>query len=85
MRTLVTDGIALVHQMQERGELRRDLQPRFMFAAFLSLLRHWFVARSDFALVGQAEDPADADRRYLECIIEIFSDGVLPHPQTADR
>jgi TetR/AcrR family transcriptional regulator len=78
MRTLVTDGIGMVRQMQERGELRKDLQPRFMFAAFLSLLRHWFVARQDFTLVNEAEDPSEADRNYLETIIQVFSDGVIP-------
>ncbi len=80
MRTLVEDGIRLVRDLQQRGQLRGDLAPRFMFAAFLSLLRHWFVARRDFALVEGGESTAAADQRYLETIIAIFSDGVLARP-----
>ena len=81
MSSLVSNGITLVKEMQERGELRADLQPRFMFAAFLSLLRHWFVARRDFALVDSVEDSNEADQRYLETIIAIFTDGVVPKQQ----
>lgn len=78
MRTLVQGGIKHVHEMQERGEIRADLEPRFMFAAFLSLLRHWFVARRDFRLLEGEENDAEVDEKYLEAIIGIFLDGVMP-------
>ncbi|MFC1609779.1 TetR/AcrR family transcriptional regulator [Myxococcota bacterium] len=78
MSTLVHTGMEYSRAAQERGEVRGDLEPRFMFAAFLSLLRHWFVARRDFRLVEGEENQNEADERYLNTIIEIFLHGVLP-------
>ncbi len=78
MRSLVEGGIHHVRELQARGELRSDLEPRFMFAAFLSLLRHWFVARRDFRLVDGDEDDAEVDRKYLDTIVSVFLDGVVP-------
>jgi TetR/AcrR family transcriptional regulator len=76
--SLVRAGIEKVQELQDRGELRADLEPRFMFAAFLSLLRHWFVARGDFPLAEAGENEADIDQKYLDTITAVFLDGVLP-------
>jgi TetR/AcrR family transcriptional regulator len=78
MRTLVQGGIKHVHDLQARGEIRADIEPRFLFAAFLSLLRHWFVARRDFRLVEGVVDDAVVDAKYLDAIVSVFLDGVMP-------
>lgn len=71
-------GIERIRMMQKQGEMRDDLDARYLFAAYLGLLRHWFVARRDFKIDGYDERPEDLDDGYLEAIITIFLDGTLP-------
>ncbi|OGQ85664.1 MAG: hypothetical protein A2289_05780 [Deltaproteobacteria bacterium RIFOXYA12_FULL_58_15] len=77
MRGLVDRGIEATRELQKNGDIRQDLEARFIFAAFLGLLRHWFVARQDFRLSEEGEEQRETDERYLANTISIFLDGVM--------
>ena len=71
---------------QRNGELRDDVRPAHIMAAFLALCTHWFQARREWdegdgegANAGAADaDTADADQAYIDDVIKIFFEGVKP-------
>lgn len=76
---LVRLGIERLKTEQEQGRVRRDLDPRNIVAAFVSLCMYWFMARESYRLADLADLDADsADKSYLEDMLKIFLEGVIP-------
>ena len=80
---LIERGIAMMHQAQAEGQVRADVDARFILFVFLGMCQHWFQDKghfiNDFGIEGL---PADVDEAYLDAIIKIFFEGILPRPDT---
>jgi len=69
---LLQQGVAHIRRFQKRGDIRLDVDAALVYASFVGLMRHWFVARRDY---GLGEDEASAER-YLETVIMLFLEGI---------
>lgn len=74
---LLDEGVKRVRELQARGEFRLDIEPRFVFAMFASLVRHWFALREIYPLAKIGETQAELDDKYLNSVIEVFLDGMM--------
>jgi len=61
---------------QEIGLLRADVEPRMMITMVLGVVQSWFRSRAMCQVIN--ETTADLDERYLQTILKIFFEGVLP-------
>ena len=78
-RELVQMGIEKIRDTQNLGQLRSDIDPRFILFAFIGLCQHWFQDKGHFLASFGAEGlDDDLDNAYLGAMIEIFFNGVLP-------
>lgn len=78
-RELVQMGIEKIRDTQNLGQLRSDIDPRFILFAFIGLCQHWFQDKGHFLESFGAEGlEEDLDNAYLSAMIEIFFNGVLP-------
>lgn len=71
---LVRLGAARVHQLQERGQLRPDVNPAHVVTMFVNACTQWFTARAHHAQwpgVG-------SDAEYLDDFLKIFFEGLTP-------
>jgi len=66
-------GVARIREAQERGMLRRDIDPCHVLLGFAGLVQAWFF---DPRLVQMFDVAPDA---YLESAWKIFASGVVPH------
>lgn len=68
-------------EYQEAGALRSDVRPAFILISFLSLVQGWFRAHGapDMMLMG-LEPSEDLNREYLDAVLKLFFEGVLPRP-----
>ncbi len=78
-RELIEMGVAKIRETQVLGQLRSDIDPRFILFTFIGLCQHWFQDKEHFmesfgiqGLVG------DLDEAYLSSAIKIFFEGILP-------
>ncbi len=80
-RRLIEHGIKMMHQAQDEGQVRADIDARFILFVFIGLCQHWFQDKghfiNDFGIDGL---PDDLDAAYREAIIKILFEGVLPRP-----
>ncbi len=78
-RGLIEHGIRMMHQAQAEGQVRSDIDARFILFVFIGLCQHWFQDKghfiTDFGIEGL---PDDLDDAYREAIVKIFFEGVLP-------
>ena len=78
-RELIQTGIQKIRDTQAMGQLRKDVDPRFILFAFIGLCQHWFQDKGhfeeSFGTEGLENNPDDA---YLDAILKIFFEGVLP-------
>ena len=78
-RELIDAGVAQIRAGQEAGYLRADLDPRFILFTFLGLAQHWIQDREHFVHdFGTEGLSGDLDEAYLDDMIKIFMEGVLP-------
>ncbi len=79
-RELIEEGTKMLRQGQESGQLRKDLDPRMILFVFLGLGQHWFRARDNFFRPNFEEKMtnSDLDEQYLENMLKMFFEGVLP-------
>ena len=76
---LVEAGVAQIRAGQQAGYLRADVDPRFILFVFLGLVQHWVQDKEHFIHdFGTEGLPADIDEAYLEDMLKIFMEGVLP-------
>jgi TetR/AcrR family transcriptional regulator len=77
-RELVRQGVEKVRDAQAAGQLRSDIDPRFIVFTFLGLCQHWFQDKDHFRLKFGTEGlPDDLDEAYLGAMIKIFFEGIL--------
>jgi TetR/AcrR family transcriptional regulator len=82
-RELVAKGVEKIRQSQAEGQLRADIDPRFILFVFIGLCQHWFQDKGHFINdFGTEGLPADLDEAYLASIIKIFFEGLLPRETT---
>jgi TetR/AcrR family transcriptional regulator len=78
-RELVRLGVEKVREIQAAGQLRSDIDPRFIVFIFLGLCQHWFQGKDHFREKFGTEGLSDdLDEAYLSDMIEIFFKGILP-------
>jgi TetR/AcrR family transcriptional regulator len=78
-KELVAAGAEKVRQAQEAGELRADIDPRFIIFTMVGLAQHWFQDREHvLSHLGSGLPPKAVDEFYLDNVVKIFFEGVLP-------
>jgi TetR/AcrR family transcriptional regulator len=77
---LARQGLNGIHQAQEAGVLRNDINPLFILMIFLGLAEWWFEAKHQFLPPTGLQGPAgeQVDEAFLSSLLEIFFHGVLP-------
>lgn len=72
-------GIARVEEAQAAGELRADIAPIAIVKGFLGLCLSWFQThKMTMRLFDDDVDPEDIDAQYLDGVLRLFFEGVLP-------
>ena len=72
-------GMERIHEAQEAGELRSDVEPLSMIKAFLAMSLHWFQTKPLLCqMLGPDADTEAVEETYLDDIVKIFLDGVRP-------
>lgn len=72
---LTRSMVKRIELAQQRGLIRRDLDPVNLSAMLLSLIVYWLENRSHF---GEVAEGTVSDRAYLEQAIALFERGVAP-------
>jgi TetR/AcrR family transcriptional regulator len=76
---LVDQGAEKIRIAQEAGELREDLDPRFILFTMIGIVQHWFQDREHILQhLPPGIDEQQIDEAYLADVIKIFFEGVLP-------
>lgn len=76
---LTAMGLARIAEAQRIGNLRDDVDPRYLMISFFCLVCNWFTAKHEYLKwVGLGPEHSTADDEYLENMIKIFFEGVLP-------
>ncbi len=73
-------GIERIRQGQEAGELRDDVDPRSILFTFLGMVQSWFQSCEFLKRFydGEGKKPEEVDEAYLQDLLKIFMEGVLP-------
>ncbi len=78
-RELIAQGVEKIRATQALGQLRKDIDPRFIVFVFIGLCQHWFQDKGHFMeSFGTQGLGEDLDEAYLGTIIKIFFEGILP-------
>jgi TetR/AcrR family transcriptional regulator len=78
-RELIAQGVEKIRAAQALGQLRKDIDPRFIVFVFIGLCQHWFQDKGYFMeSFGTEGLGADLDEAYLGTIIKILFEGILP-------
>jgi TetR/AcrR family transcriptional regulator len=78
-RELIRQGIEKISAGQALGQLRADIDPRFIVFVFIGLCQHWFQDKGHFMESFGTEGLGDnLDDAYLGAITKIFFEGILP-------
>lgn len=76
---LIEAGLAQIRAGQKEGHLRADIDARFILFVFLGLAQHWIQDKEHFIHdFGTEGFTGDLDEAYLEDMLKIFMEGVLP-------
>jgi TetR/AcrR family transcriptional regulator len=76
---LLHRGVERLRRAQAQGSFRRDVDPWHIMFMFMALSTYWFQARHAHGHESYAAaDPAVADAAYLEDVIKVLLEGVLP-------
>ncbi|MBU0991089.1 MAG: TetR/AcrR family transcriptional regulator [Proteobacteria bacterium] len=80
-RELVEKGIERIKSGQKMGQIRSDIDPKFILFTFIGMCQHWFQDKEHFILDfcgGEKNIPEDLDELYLDAIQKIFFEGISP-------
>ena len=78
-RELTLLGIEKIREGQKEGHLRSDVDPRYILISFFCLVTHWFQAKHEYLKwLGMDPKSAKADEDYLQTLLKVFFEGVLP-------
>ncbi len=72
---LVTVGVERVREEQQAGRIRRDLDPRSLIVAMISLCTYWFTAKKTG--LAHLVPTGDSDEQHLDAIVKVLLEGVL--------
>ncbi len=86
---LARQSISGIHQAQQDGILRQDINPLFIFMTFIGLVESWFEAKHQFLwfeaehqspphLAPAGPETGQVDEAYLSSVLKIFFEGLLP-------
>ena len=75
-RELALRGVAQLHAMQERGEMRGDIHPASALVALFNLVEHWFQAQT--SLERRLGDALPSDAAFLEDLVRVLIRGIQP-------
>jgi TetR/AcrR family transcriptional regulator len=76
---LVSLGIKKLLEGQRIGHMRRDINPRYAVIAFLNLIVQWFIGKREYLeWLDMDPDMPEADEEYLQTILKIFFEGIIP-------
>ena len=76
---LITRGAEKIKEAQALGQIRADIDPRFIVFVFTGLCQHWFQDKEHFIeSYGTEGLGGDLDQAYLDTILKIFFEGILP-------
>jgi TetR/AcrR family transcriptional regulator len=82
-RELIHAAVEKVRAAQAEGELRTDVDARFILFVFIGLCEHWFQNKDHFVnSFGLDGISGNLETAYLEAITKIFFEGILPAPLT---
>lgn len=77
-RELIRLGVEKMRAAQDNGELRTDIDARFILFVFIGLCQHWFHNKDHFmASFGFEGISGNLAEAYLEAITKIFFEGIL--------
>jgi TetR/AcrR family transcriptional regulator len=78
-RELIAKAVESTREAQKLGLLRDDIDPRFIIFVFIGLCQNWFQDKVHFMeSFGTEGLTGDLDAGYLETILKIFFEGILP-------
>lgn len=78
-KDLLRIGVEQLREAQKMGNVRSDIDPRFIIFTFIGLSQHWFQQKDHFVNdFGTDGLPDDLDEAFLESVSKIFFEGVLP-------
>ena len=74
---LLHEGVAFLHDLQEKKILRKDIDADMMLAMFGGLTEYWFISRDRVAKLHNLKSGDSLDARYFEAASKIFDSGFL--------
>ncbi len=76
-------GVQCISEGQERGNLRDDVHPFHMLVSFIGLAQSWFQSKDHHCQWCEDDSPLQDDEQYLDSLLKVFFEGVLPRPDGA--
>ncbi|MGD9159572.1 MAG: TetR/AcrR family transcriptional regulator [Desulfobacteraceae bacterium] len=78
-KKLLKIGVEQLEEAQRMGNVRGDIDPRFVIFTFIGLSQYWFQQKEHFVNdFGTEGLPEDMDEAFLESVSKIFFEGVIP-------
>lgn len=79
---LTRAAVEKLRAAQDEGKLRPDVHPYSILISFLGLVEHWFQGNKSHCRGLADEDAVTDDEQYLEDLMKIFFEGVVPRAET---
>ncbi len=76
--TVTREGVERIAEGQRKGALREDLDPAYVLSIFVLLAGNWFHFKNIAKMWIQAQSEDELDDTYLDNVLKIFFEGVLP-------
>lgn len=75
-------GIRKIQEAQEKGRIRKDLEPFFIIKSLIALPFAWFQTHAlTLSMLDSEIDSQDLDERYMRDMVRIFFEGVRPEKE----
>lgn len=69
---------------QQQGLIRDDIDPKYALITFFCMVIHWFQGKHEYLRwVGADPEQPGSDKEYLETIMKIFFEGILPRDESS--
>ena len=78
-RMIVEQDLYKISAAQVIGQLRSDIDPRFIPLVFIGLCRYWLQYKAHFtACFDNGAESEDLDEIYISTVIKTLFEGILP-------
>ena len=78
-------GIQKIAEAQEKGRIRKDLEPFFIIKTLIALPFAWFQTHSmTLSMLDSEIEPRELDERYMREMVKIFFEGVRPRENDSE-